>query len=130
MKKLLSTSELNRNYCYMSHDYSTQTEWIKAIIKSHKKGITIGELSIITKLPKSTISARIGDLKQNLITLQSRLDTATNTRVTVWAWLSYQHTKQKITNMDKLKTITDLCLKSQSKLSEQILNVINQYLIL
>jgi hypothetical protein len=110
----------------MSHDYSTQTEWIKAIIKSHKKGITIGELSIITKLPKSTISARIGDLKQNLITLQSRLDTATNTRVTVWAWLSYQHTKQKITNMDKLKTITDLCLKSQSKLSEQILNVINQ----
>lgn len=126
MKKLLSTSELNRNYCYMSHDYFTQTEWIKAIIKSHKKGITIGELSIITKLPKSTISARIGDLKQNLITLQSRLDTATNTRVTVWAWLSYQHTKQKITNMDKLKTITDLCLKSQSKLSEQILNVINQ----
>ncbi|HNF20199.1 MAG TPA: hypothetical protein PKX89_12590 [Chitinophagales bacterium] len=126
MKKLLSTSELNRNYCYMSHDYSTQTEWIKAIIKSHKKGITIGELSIITKLPKSTISARIGDLKQNLITLQSRLDTATNIRVTVWAWLSYQHTKQKITNMDKLKTITDLCLKSQSKLSEQILNVINQ----
>lgn len=126
MKKLLSTSELNRNYCYMSHDYSTQTEWIKAIIKSHKKGITIGELSIITKLPKSTISARIGDLKQNLITLQSRLDMATNTRVTVWAWLSYQHTKQKITNMDKLKTITDLCLKSQSKLSEQILNVINQ----
>ncbi|HMZ34957.1 MAG TPA: hypothetical protein PKG70_12495 [Chitinophagales bacterium] len=126
MKKLLSTSELNRNYCYMSHDYSTQTEWIKAIIKSHKKGITIGELSIITKLPKSTISARIGDLKQNLITLQSRLDTATNTRVTVWAWLSYQNTKQKITNMDKLKTITDLCLKSQSKLSEQILNVINQ----
>jgi len=110
----------------MSHDYSTQTEWIKAIIKSHKKGITIGELSIITKLPKSTISARIGDLKQNLITLQSRLDTATNTRVTVWAWLSYQNTKQKITNMDKLKTITDLCLKSQSKLSEQILNVINQ----
>ena len=126
MKKLLSTSELNRNYCYMSHDYSTQTEWIKAIIKSHKKGITIGELSIITKLPNSTISARIGDLKQNLITLQSRLDTATNIRVTVWAWLSYQHTKQKITNMDKLKTITDLCLKSQSKLSEQILNVINQ----
>jgi len=124
MKKQLSMSEMNRNYCYMSHNFATQTEWIKAIIISKKKGVTIGELSELTGLPKSTISARIGDLKGNLIALKSKLDINTNTRVTVWLWSNDNNHITKVTNMDKIKAIEELCLKSQTILASQILKVL------
>lgn len=125
---LKKTSELNRDNAYKSGIFTSQLVRIKELLKYAKKGITIGEISEITKLPKSTVSGRIGDLKQDIVILGSKLDTNSKKTVTVW-WLKNETNsgnKKCISNLQKLKDIEYLCKRNDSSFAHKILDIISK----
>lgn len=126
----MTTSEINRNEAYFSHKgKQKQCDKIKALLISHEKGLTIGEISTILDLPKSTISGRIGDLKPDVIEVGTRIDLSTNKSVTVWRWSGGQgllfDLKAK-TPAIKLKEIEQICKENRCEISERILKIIGQ----
>jgi len=125
---LKKTSELNRDNAYKSGIFTSQLVRIKELLKYAKKGITIGEISEITKLPKSTVSGRIGDLKQDIVILGSKLDTNSKKTVTVWGLKNETNSGNKkcISNLQKLKDIEYLCKRNDSSFAHKILDIISK----
>lgn len=125
---LKKTSELNRDNAYKSGIFTSQLVRIKELLKYAKKGITIGEISEITKLPKSTVSGRIGDLKQDILLLGSKLDTNSKKTVTVWGLKNETNSGNKkcISNLQKLKDIEYLCKRNDSSFAHKILDIISK----
>lgn len=122
-------SETNRNKAYHEHEFKgSQCSTIKALLSAVPTGLTIGDLSRITWLPKSTVSGRINDLKPAVVEAGARYDEVSNTHVTVWKWvgeqpLLFEFGKQ--TPAKKLKKINELCLKEPCDLAHKINQIIN-----
>lgn len=124
----LTLSEYNRNQAYFNHPTKqSQCAKVKALLSAVSTGLTIGELSRMLELPKSTISGRINDLKPSVVENGSRYDETSNTNVTVWKWMGEQQllfTDEKKTPAKKLKLIQQMCIELPCELSEKIIGVI------
>lgn len=123
----MNISIQNRNNAYHTHtDKNSQCDRIKALLIANEKGLTIGELSNMTKLPKSTISGRINDLKPNVIEIGKKKDVYTDKSVTIWKIVNNGNELSKVINTPKkmLKKINALCLQHKCELSEIILKEI------
>lgn len=122
-------SEQNRNKAYREHEFKgSQCTTIKALLSAVPTGLTIGDLSRITGLPKSTISGRINDLKPAVVEAGTRYDEVSNTHVTVWKWVGEQPLLFEVgkqTPAKKIKQINKLCLEHPCELAHKINQIIN-----
>jgi len=99
---------------------------IMQILINNPKGLSIGQIALLTGLPKSTISGRIGDLKPNVKECGSVLDQTTNKQVTLWRYnpQSEMFTIKKLSLKQKLRMIEDLCRVDDSELSRDIKEIL------
>ena len=123
-------STQTRNTAYFTHQTKeSQCDRVAMYLKESHNGLTIGELSAMMNLPKSTISGRIGDLKPSVVENGTRLDESTNNTVVVWKWIGEQtelFKNEKLTPSKKIKIKNELCLELPCLLSEKISNILNQ----
>lgn len=123
----MTISEYNRNKAYIEHSFKhTQCGMIMQILINNPKGLSIGQIALLTGLPKSTISGRIGDLKPNVKECGSVLDQTTNKQVTLWRYnpQSEMFTIKKLSLKQKLRMIEDLCRVDDSELSRDIKEIL------
>lgn len=113
----------NRNESYFSlTNKGKQQKLIKNSLIH--EDFTINELSRVFKIPASTISARINELKPNAYSVGKKVDNLTNRSVTIWRY-NDQLDLFNSSKTTKIAQIKKLCENEKSELSIKILKIIN-----
>ncbi len=116
----LSLQNRNDAYFSLTAKNKQQQRFISALKENGR--LSINDLSRLLKLPSSTVSGRINELKPNVMSVGKKVDHITNKSVTMWQYSeSENHKKRK---QSKLKLILSLCDSYPCDLADKIREVL------
>ncbi len=112
----------NRNDAY--HSLTAKNKQQQRIISAFKEHgrLSINDLSRLLKLPSSTISGRINELKPNVMSVGKKVDHITNKSVTMWEYSESENHKRR--KQSKLKLLLSLLDSYPCDLAEKIRDVL------
>ena len=112
----------NRNDAYHSLTAKNkQQQRIISALKEHGR-LSINDLSWLLKLPSSTVSGRINELKPNVMSFGKKVDHITNKSVTIWEYSESENHKRR--KQSKLKLVLSLLDRYPCDLADKIREVL------
>lgn len=112
----------NRNDAYHSLTAKNkQQQRIISALKDHGR-LSINDLSRLLKLPSSTVSGRINELKPNVMSFGKKVDHITNKSVTIWEYSESENHKRR--KQSKLKLVLSLLDRYPCDLADKIRDVL------